>query len=409
MPAGAKAFTMKTLKRGLAQAWRDCSASAIAAGLLAVTISYAGPLLIFLQAGKAAGLSAGEMASWVWAISMGAGVCGIVLSLWCRAPVITAWSAPGTAMLAAMFPATTMSEVVGAYVVAALACLLIGCSGWFDRLMHHVPRGVAAGMMAGILFQFGVRAFKAMEPLPLFGLVMITVYLLARRWRPRVHILVMVAVGVAWAMFGSAMPWAEFQLSTARPVWVSPVFTWHGVLGLALPLVLVSLSGQYLPGMAILNSAGYRVSASRVLVVTSLGSLAVACAGGISIVLAAITAALCTGTAAHERPERRYIAGVANGLFYVLGSCFAGAIVWLFTHLPAAFVAVLAGLALIGAIASSLAQALHAADSVDAAVMTFLMTASGMSWFGLSSPFWGLVIGLASYHLLSRKPFTQAT
>jgi benzoate membrane transport protein len=382
-------------------AWHDVSASAITAGLLAVIISYAGPLLIFLQAGKAAGLSAPEMASWVWAISVGAGVCGIVLSLWCKAPVITAWSAPGTAMLAALFPGTSMAEVAGAYLAAALVCLLVGLSGVFDRLMLHVPRGVAAGMMAGILFQFGARAFKAMEPLPGFGWALLAIYLIARRWRPREHMLVVVAATVLWTMGSSSVPWGEFQLAWTQAVWVQPAFSWHGLLSLALPLVLVSLSGQYLPGMAILQGAGYQVSARRVLVVTSLGSLAVACAGGITLVLAAITAALCTGPTAHELPERRYVAGVANGVFYVVGGCFAGAIVWLFTHLPAAFVAVLAGLALIGAITASLNQAVRSEGSPDAAVMTFLMTASGMSWFGLSSAFWGVLMGLAAHHILT--------
>jgi len=388
-------------------AWHDVSASAITAGLLAVIISYAGPLLIFLQAGKAAGLSAPEMASWVWAISVGAGVCGIVLSLWCKAPVITAWSAPGTAMLAALFPGTSMAEVAGAYLAAALVCLLVGLSGVFDRLMLHVPRGVAAGMMAGILFQFGARAFKSMEAMPLLSAGMVLGYLVFKRQWPRYHMVLVLALGLLITASQAHAPWSPPPLHLTLPVFIAPHWTWASTFSLALPLALVSLSGQFMPGMAILRGAGYPVEARPLIAVTSLVSVFTAFAGGITTVLAAITAALCTGKEAHADPSKRYVAGLANGLFYLVGGSFAGTLIWLFAALPKPFVAVLAGLALMGAITSNVMGAVKDEAHREAAMLTFLATASGVSFMGLGSAFWGVLLGALACLVNQRRAAAQ--
>lgn len=382
--------------------FKDFSLSAVAAGFLAVLVSYAGPLVIFFQAAQSAEVSTAMMTSWVWAISVGAGVSGILLSWWLRVPVITAWSAPGTALLVTLFPDISLNEAVAAYITTAVLLFVIGISGWFDRLIRLIPKGIAGAMMAGILFQFGVAAFASVESSPALALGMIAAYLVLKRLSPRYHLVLLLLVGVALAMLleGARLPSMTPEL--AQPLLIKPEWTLTSTLSLALPLLLVSLTGQFLPGMSIMRTAGYQVATRPVLTSLSLASVVVAFFGGITIVVASITAALCTGRDAHENPDRRYIAGIANGVFYLIGGSFAGTIIVLFTAMPTTFVAVLAGLALVGAITSNIMIAVGEADHRDASVITFLATASGMSLFGMSSAFWGVVIGGFAYWLLHR-------
>ncbi|MBZ9567589.1 benzoate/H(+) symporter BenE family transporter [Modicisalibacter tunisiensis] len=380
--------------------FKDWSISAVAAGFLAVLISYSGPLAIFFQAARSADVAPGMLTSWVWAISIGAALSGILLSAWLKMPVITAWSAPGTALLVTLFPGLSLNEAVGAYLTAALIILLVGVSGSFDWLMRRIPSGIAAGMMAGILFQFGLGAFRSVESTPLLALSMLGAYLVFKRLAPRYCLVLLLVTGIALSvgLEGTSLSGVRWQLAT--PQFIAPEWSWHATLSLALPLVLVSLTGQFLPGMAIMRGAGYRVHSRPIIATTSLVSLGTALFGGITTVVAAITAAICTGKDAHEDPDRRYVAGIANGLFYLLGGLFAGTIVTLFTSLPDAFVAVLAGLALIGAIASNLVAMAQASEHREAAVISFIATASGMSLLGLGSAFWGVVFGGLAYVVL---------
>lgn len=386
-------------------AWlKDSSLSAVLAGFLAVVISYSGPLVIFFQAASAAHAPQAMMASWIWAISLGAGVSGLWLSWRLKTPIITAWSAPGTALLVTLFPAMSVNEAVGAYITAAAAILLIGVSGSFDRLLRHIPRGVAAGMMAGILFQFGVNTFKSIATLPVLAVGMVVSYIVCKKFVPRYAVMVVMLTGalIAWAI--GAADLGAVQVAAATPQWIRPEWSWRSTFSFAVPLVLVSLSGQFLPGMAILKLSGYQTSARPIMGATSLASLAVACFGGITIVIASITAALCTGKDAHPDPSRRYVAGMANGAFYIIGGSLAATIVALFASLPKELVAVLAGLALLGAITSNLMGVIEDEQHREASVITFLATASGMSLLGLGSAFWGILIGLFAYLVLKRKP-----
>ena len=380
---------------------QDLSVTAVAAGFLAVMVSYAGPLAIFFQAGAAAEISPEMMTSWVWAISLGAAISGIVLSIWLKAPVVTAWSAPGTALLVSLFPELSLNEAVGAYITAAVIIFVIGISGTFDKFVQALPKGVAAGMMAGILFQFGIGAFTAIESTPALAIGMLLAYVVFRRVVPKYTLVLLLVVGVVLAVVPEDASLAGVHLSMAVPQFIAPEWNLASTLSLAIPLVLVSLTGQFLPGMAILQGAGYRVNAKPVIAVSSLVSLPMALFGGITTVVAAITAAICTSKDAHEDPSKRYVAGVFNGVFYLVGGLFAGTIVSLFTSLPAAFVAVLAGLALLGAIAGNLFSALEEPSHREASLITFVVTASGMSLFGLSSAFWGVVIGYFCYLVLN--------
>lgn len=380
----------------------DWSVSTITAGFLAVLISYAGPLAIFFQAAQAAHASSAMVVSWVWAISIGAAVSGFFASWKLKVPVVTAWSAPGTALLVGLFPQLTLNQAVGAYITAALIILLIGITGYFDKLVRHIPRGIACGMMAGILLPFGMHAFTAASTQPVLAFGMIAAYVLFRRVLPRYSIVLVLLTGAALAILLGTTHLGDLSLRVARPVFIAPEWTLGTTLSLALPLVVVSVTGQFLPGMTILRVSGYRTSARPIIAATSVMSLAVACFGGITIVIAAITAALCTGKDAHEDPDKRYVAGLANGAFYLVGGIFASTIVTVFLALPKEFVAILAGLALIGAISTNVLGIFEDEPHREASVITFLATASGMTWLGLGSAFWGIVIGSASYVMLNK-------
>lgn len=397
---------MTTLLKDLKADW---SVSATVAGFLAVLISYAGPLIIFFQAAQQAQVAPEMMVSWIWGISIGAAVAGILLSIKFKVPVVTAWSAPGTALLVTLFPTLSLNEAVAAYIVSAIVIFVIGISGYFDKLLQWIPQAIAAGMMAGILFQFGLGLFVASNQMPWIVLSMLLVFLLSKRIAPRYSMLWVLMTGVALCFLLGKMNPTELHFQLAFPQLIVPEFTWNAMLNLALPLTVVSITGQFLPGMAIFKLNGYEVPAKPIITTTSIASLAVACVGGITIVLASITAALCMGKDAHELKEKRYIAGIANGLFYILGGLFAGSIVMLFSMLPKELVAALAGLALLGAIGTNIAIAMNNESQRDAALITFLATASGMHFLGLSSVFWGICIGIIAHLILTkREPKTSA-
>lgn len=391
---------MTTLFKSLKDDW---SVSATVAGFLAVLISYSGPLIIFFQAAQKANVDPSMMISWIWGISIGAAVAGIFLSIKYKVPVITAWSAPGTALLVTLFPNISLNEAVAAYITAALVILVIGLTGYFDKLLKWIPQSIAAGMMAGILFQFGLGLFTATNSMPLIVFGMVLVFLVSKRINPRYSMVWVLLAGVLLSLVLGKMNPVTVDFSLAIPQWISPEWSINGMLNLAIPLILVSLTGQFLPGMAIMKLSGYDTPAKPIITTTSIASLAVACVGGITIVLASITAALCMGKDAHELKDKRYIAGIANGVFYILGGLFAGSIVMLFSLLPKELVAALAGLALLGAIATNVSVAMKDESERDAALITFLATASGMHFLGLSSVFWGICIGLVA-HLLLSKP-----
>ena len=384
---------------------------AVLAGGVAVLISYAGPLLLVLQAAQAGHLSSGQMASWVWAISVGAGACSVWMSWRYRLPVICAWNTPGAALLAGALATLPYNQVIGAYLAAAAAMLLIGASGLFDRLSQCIPRSLCAAMLAGILLRFGFEAFGAThsEAPGSAWLVgsLFAGYLLFKRRSPRYAIALTLLLGVVlwlglgWGQ-GAAPAAGEIApaLSLTRPIWTSPEWSLSAVLSTGLPLAILCLTGQQLPGMAVLRAAGYSADSGKLVTGTSLASLLLAPFGSHGVNLAAITAAICTGEEAHPEPGRRWVAGVACGAFYLLIGSFAGSLTHSFSHLPTALVSTVAGLALMGAILGGLVNALGEPADREAALVTFVVTASNISLLGLGSACWGLGLGLLTWAVL---------
>jgi benzoate membrane transport protein len=379
---------------------RNFSVSAVIAGLLAVIISYAGPLVIVFQAAKSAGLSDALTSSWIWAISIGSGLTGAILSWKLKAPVVTAWSTPGAALLVVMLPTMSMNEAVAGYIVAALMTLIVGVSGLFARFVEHIPKGIAAAMLAGILLHFGMDFFRLIPANPVLVLTMIATFIAFKRIAPRYAIAAVLLVGTAVACVSGLAHMSGVSLQIARPVFIRPEWSWHAIFGLSVPLFLVTITGQYVPGLAVLRASGYSTSVNPIVSVTGLAALLLAPFGAHSINLAAITAAICCGEEAHENPSKRYVAGIVCGVGYLVIGTFGAALAGLFSSLPKELIATLAGLALVGSILTGMIGLTSDERHRDSSVITFLVAASGMSFLGLGAAFWSLVFGGLAYFIL---------
>jgi benzoate membrane transport protein len=376
---------------------KDFSLSAIVAGLIAVIISYAGPLVIVFQAAKAANLPDDIISSWIGAISIGSGISAIIMSAYFRAPVITAWSTPGAALLVLALPTMPYPQAIGAFIFAAAACSIIGLSGLFDTVVSRIPKAIAAAMLAGILFRFGAELFGAFGADPLLVGIMVLGYLVMKRFNPRYAITIVLLLGLAVAYLTGEVKTQALTMQLATPVFTMPEFSWQAIISLGIPLALVTLTGQFVPGVAVLRTYGYKTPANPLVWITSIISLILASFGSHGINLAAITAAICSGEEAHPDKDKRYIAGIALGGFYIIAGIFGATFAGLFAALPKTMIATLAGLALLGAIANGLTAAMADEKARESALITFLVTASGASFLGLGSAFWGLIIGLVAY------------
>jgi benzoate membrane transport protein len=377
----------------------------VIAAMVAILAGYSGSVVIVFQAAAAAHLGPEQLSSWVWAISLGCGVTGVFLSLWHRAPISVAWSTPGAALLVVSLPNIAYPEAIGAFVLSAAAIVLLAVTGLFGRVMRLVPNAVASGMLAGILLRFGTDTFVSLGHAPLLVAVMLAVYFTARRLVPRFAVSLVLVAGVGLAVLRGQTDFSAVHLELAVPVFTWPRFSLFGAINLAIPLTLVAITGQYLPGLAVLRGAGYEVPPRGLISVIGGASLLLAPFGCHGITTAAITAALIAGPDGHEDPRERWRAGVAMGGLYLLIALFGATLAALFAALPKELIAAIAGLALLGAILGGLSNALATPGERDAAMITFLCTASGMSLFGLGAAFWGLVLGLLAHFAFSiRKP-----
>ena len=375
----------------------------IVAGLISVIVNYGGTFILVFQAAKVAGLSPELTASWVWSISIGVGVTGLLLSWVSREPIITAWSTPAAAFLVTALASTPYEEAIGAYLISAAAFVVLGLSSYFERLIRLIPNGIAAGLLAGILLQFGIGAFGSMTLDPKLAGLLILAYLIIKRFSARYAVVGILILGLAFLLLEHRVDLSGLKLELAAPVFTMPVFTLNALLSVALPLFLITLTGQYMPGMLVLRNDGIRTSANPIVWVTGLGSLIMAPFGSHAMNVAAITAAICTGPEAHQDPSKRWIAGIAAGVFYILVGIFGLTLAAVFMAFPATFITTLAGLALLGTIGGSLAGAMAEPKSREAALITFLASAANITLFGIGGAFWGLVIGLLAYFILNGK------
>jgi benzoate membrane transport protein len=372
--------------------FRDLSLPAVVAGFVAVLVGYTSSVAIVFAAAQALGASAAQTSSWLWALGLGMGITSIALSLWYRMPVLTAWSTPGAALVAAS-SGFSMAEAIGAFVACGLMIALAGASGLFARLMDRIPQAIAAALLAGVLARFGLDAASAARTAPWLVTGMAVAYLCGRRWWPRYAVPVVLAVGIALAMLQGRLAWSEVQGGWAWPVFTSPSFSFAAFIGLALPLFIVTMASQNLPGVAAQRAAGFKVPVNGPIASTGLATLLLAPFGGYAFNLAAITAAICMGREASADSARRYAAAVAAGGFYIVTGLAGAAVVGLLQAFPKELVLAVAGLALLGTIANALAVALKDEGHRDAVLLTFLVTLSGLTLAGIGSAFWGVLVG----------------
>lgn len=373
----------------------------VVAGLISVIVNYGGTFILVFQAAKAAGLSPELTASWVWSVSIGVGLSGLYLSWRYREPIITAWSTPAAAFLVTALATTPYGEAVGAYMVSAAAFVALGLSGYFDKVIRLIPPGIASGLLAGILLQFGIGAFGGAGVDPLLVGLLIVAYLVMKRFQARYAVVGILVLGLVFLLAQGRVDLAGLKLEFAAPVFTRPEFSLNALLSVALPLFLITLTGQYMPGMLVLRNDGFKTSADPIVTATGLGSLIMAPFGSHAFNIAAITAAIATGREAHEDPTKRWVAGIAAGCFYVLVGVFGVTLAAVFMAFPGAFITTLAGLALLGTIGGALASAMADPASREAALITFLASAANIKLLGVGGAFWGLVIGLIAYLVLN--------
>ncbi len=377
------------------------SLPAVLAGLVVVLTAYTGPILIIMEAARAANLTTAEITSWIWAVTFINGAFGILLSLLYRLPVVIAWPTAGAALLVLSLPSYTLPEAVGAYIVAGAAVAVVGVSGLFSRAIALVPKPVVMGMLAGVLLRFGIGLFTALPTAPGMVLAVMVTYLLLRRAQFKAPLIGALAVGVVIAALEGGLSLGEVTLELAAPLWVSPVFTLNAALGLALPLFALALTSQYAPGLAVLRSYGYQLPVDGALLLTGIGSILIAPFLGHGMTLAAITAAIASGPEADANPDTRYTAGVSTGAFYMLFGLFGATAVGLFTGLPPALIAAITGLALIGTIMNALAASMSDEGGREGGVMALLCTAANFTLLGVGAPFWGLLVGVLTNWILT--------
>ncbi|MEM6432312.1 MAG: benzoate/H(+) symporter BenE family transporter [Cyanobacteria bacterium P01_D01_bin.115] len=379
---------------------KDFSISAVIAGFVTVLVGFTGAGVIVFQAAQSLGATPVEIGSWLWALGWGMGLTSIGLSLRYRVPIVTAWSTPGAAMLITTTADVTMPEAIGAFLISAALIALVGFTGWFERLIQHLPLSLAAAMLAGVLLQFGLNVFLAMQSQFVMVFAMFGLYLLMRRTQPRYAIIAALVLGVLIAGSQGLLQLEAVQLQWATPVFTSPRFSLSALMGMALPLFIVTMASQNVPGVAVIRAFGYTVPSSPLIGWTGVATLLLAPFGAFAINLAAITAAISMGREAHEDSNKRYVAAVAVGVFYIAIGLFGATVGSIFAALPQELVLAIAGLALLGTIGNGLVTALAAEKEREPALITFLVTASGITILGVGSAFWGLVIGVLALVLL---------
>jgi benzoate membrane transport protein len=375
------------------QFFKDLSLPSFTAGFVAVLVGFTSSVAIVFQAALAFNATPEIITSWMWALGWGMGLCSLLPSLVLRKPVMVAWSTPGAAVLAVAGNGFSINEAVGAFMVCAALITLFGITGWFEKLMNRIPMAIASALLAGVLARFGLQAFAAAQTALPLVLLMLCSYLIYKRLSPRYAVPITLLIAIIFVAAHAQFAWAKVQFSLAIPVFVMPHFSLQAIVSLALPLFVVTMASQNLPGVAAIQAAGYNMPISRLITLTGVATFVLAPFGAFALCLSAITAAICMGKEAHSDPDKRYTAAASCGAIYIVLGIFGTVITGLLTAFPKELIAAIAGLALLGTIGSSLATALKDEPRREAALITFLVTLSGVVIGGVGSAFWGVVAG----------------
>jgi benzoate membrane transport protein len=379
--------------RLLLQAWRDTSLSAVSAGFVAMLVGFTSTIALIFHAAQSLGARPDQISSWVLALGLGMGLSTLGLSLWTRMPILVTWSTPGAAVIASAATGVSLPEAVGAFLVCGVLMCLCGATGWFERIMNRIPLALASSLLAGILAKFALLSFSAATPHPWLIVTMLLVYLVGKRWRPRYAVLGVLLAGVAVAAAQGLLDTSQVTLQFAKPVFVMPAWSWHAVLSMGVPLFIVNMASQAVPGVSAVRISGYQPPVSPLMSWSGITTMLLAPFGGYAFNLAAITAAIVLNPHAHANRHKRYTAAIWAGMFYLVMGLLGGAVAGLLAAFPAALIMGVAGMALLGTIANGLATSLAEPGKREAALITFLVTLSGVTLLSVGSAFWGLVAG----------------
>ena len=377
------------------QFFKDLSLSAFVAGFVAVLVGFTSSVAIVFQAAQSFGATPAQITSWIWALGLGMGLCSLVPSLLLRKPVMVAWSTPGAAVLATAGAAGSfsMGEAVGAFMVCSLLVILVGATRALERVADRIPMEIASALLAGVLARFGIQAFAAAQTALPLVLLMVGTYLVARRMAGRYAVVVTLVVGILWVLMTGQMAWSMEPVRLAMPVFVVPQWSVSAIVSLAIPLFVVTMASQNLPGMAVIRASGYELPVSRLITMTGWASLVLAPFGAFALNFSAITAAICMGPEAHEDRLKRYTAAASCGAIYIVIGLFGALVTGLLTSFPKELVVAIAGIALLSTIGNGLASALRDERHREPALITFLVTLSGITLMDIGSAFWGVVAG----------------
>jgi len=356
-------------------------------------VGFTSTIALIFHAARSLGATPDQVTSWVLALGLGMGVATIGLSLWTRIPILVTWSTPGAAVIAAAAQGVSLAEATGAFLLCGTLMWLCGVTGWFERLMNRIPLALAAALLAGILAKFALMAFAHATTQPVLVIGMLLTYLVGKRWWPRYAVLGVLVLGIALASAMRLLDTSALFWQLAHPVWVSPAWSWQAMIGMGIPLFVVTMASQALPGVSAIRVSGYTPPVSSLMSWSGAVTVLLAPFGGYAFNLAAITATIVLQPHAHPDAHKRYTAALMAGLFYLVMAALGGAVAGILTAFPPALIMGVAGLALLGTIANGLAASLQDTRYREAAVITFLVTLSGVTLMGVGSAFWGLVAG----------------
>lgn len=365
----------------------------MSAGFVATLVGFTSTIALIFHAARSLGATPDQVTSWVLALGVGMGLSTIGLSLWTRIPVLITWSTPGAAVIASAATGVSLAEAVGAFLVCGALMGLSGLTGWFERVMNRIPLALASSLLAGILAKFALMSFSEATAHPLLIISMLMIYLFGKRLWPRYAVLGVLTGGTVVAAAQGLLDTSQMTLQFATPAWVTPAWSWQAVLGMGLPLFIVTMASQAVPGVSAIRVSDYRPPVSPLMSWSGLTTVLLAPFGGYAFNLAAITAAIVLNPHAHAQPDKRYTAAVWAGVFYIAMGLLGGAVAGLLAAFPTALIMGVAGLALLGTIANGLATALAEPRTREAAAVTFLVTLSGVTLLGVGSAFWGLIAG----------------
>ena len=383
---------------------QDFSIPAVFAGFITFLIGISVSSVLVIQAAQLLGASTAQISSWFWALGLSIGLSGLILSWKFKYPVATSWSTAGLALIIATGSGYSLNEAVAAFMICGIITAALGFFGAFERILSFIPQSLTSAMLAGVLLKFGIDVFSKLETHWGFIFTLLATYIVLKKALPRYCIVITVIIGFVICLLFMQFEIPPLNLSLTQPVWVTPDFSLQSLLGLAIPLFIINMASQYLPGIAMIKSYGYQPHVRQLVGWTGIAQAFFAPFGAFATNIAAISAAVSLDDQAHPNPQKRYIAGMSCGVFYILMGLFASTLTTLLISFPSVFIVALAGIALFATIGHNISIAFQQVDEREAALMTFLFSASGVQFFGIGSAFWGLLFGYAVYRIFRLKP-----